>query len=99
MKEKKSTLPTDKDCPFCKSTLTPGATVCASCGAAWTSRTNGAIAFAGLIGIILLIFAFASLHLADTHTWGPAGIFGIVGGGLLWLSSKAASKYEWIRKQ
>ncbi|MHB8409815.1 MAG: hypothetical protein ACYDHY_17305 [Acidiferrobacterales bacterium] len=99
MKETKSTLPPDTTCPFCKSTLTPGATVCASCGAAWTSRTNGAIAAAGLVGIILLIFAFAGFHSDNTHTWGPSGIFGIVGGGLLWLSGKAASKYEWIRKQ
>ncbi len=97
--DKSKEIPTDKACPFCKTALAAGATVCASCGATWTASTNAGIAMGGLIGIILLFFAFAGFHSGDTHTWGPSGIFAIVGGGLFWLAGKAANKHEWVRRQ
>ncbi|MHB8388544.1 MAG: hypothetical protein ACYDBH_03055 [Acidobacteriaceae bacterium] len=97
--DKSEEIPTDKACPFCKATLASGATVCASCGATWTFSTNGGIAMAGLIGVVLLFMAFVSFHSGDTHTWGPAGIFTIVGGLLFWFAGKAANKHAWVRKQ
>ena len=65
-----------EQCPFCKSNIAPGATVCRGCGAT-KGRDGGrmlATLFAGgayvLFGPFVVVLAIHSM--SQSQTWGPA---------------------------
>ncbi len=100
----KSQLPPEQECPFCKTELKSGATVCASCGATYTTSTNGGVALGGLLGVALLFFAYIGFTSSPDAMWRDniyftSTISAVIGGVLFWFSGKAANKHEWVRRQ
>ncbi|MHB8258611.1 MAG: zinc ribbon domain-containing protein [Acidiferrobacterales bacterium] len=94
---KTSPIPEKPECPFCKTDLRPGATVCPSCGARYIVNPHAGYALGGVAGATVLFIALVFYGMG-LHVLGV--IVGLIGAPLFWMFSKTEGRgrAEWIRR-
>lgn len=90
----KSALPVETACPFCKTDLKAGATVCAACGASYAvQKVNPLVGMGFLFLGLLFMTGLLYVYMGAGAGW----VFMAVGGAGIWLIVKTI-KPVWATK-